>query len=138
MNRIAFIGLGNMGGGMAANQAKLGREVHAFDLSAAALERAVAAGCIAATSVRQAIEGADAVITMLPAGQQVRDVYGDQILAGAPKGALMLDCSTIDVETARAVAARATAAGHRFADAPVSGGTAAAEAGALAFMVGCD
>jgi 3-hydroxyisobutyrate dehydrogenase len=137
MNRIAVIGLGNMGGGMAANQAKVGREVRAYDLSAAALERAVGVGCIAATSVREAIEGADAVITMLPAGPQVRDVYCNQIFAGAPAGALLIDCSTIDVETARAVAALATAAGYRFADAPVSGGTAAAEAGTLAFMVGC-
>jgi len=138
MNRIAFIGLGNMGGGMAANQAKAGREVRVFDLSAAALERAVGADCIAAASVREAVEGADAVITMLPAGPQVRDVYGDPILSRAPKGALLIDCSTIDVETARAVAAQATAEGCRFADAPVSGGTAAAEAGTLAFMVGCD
>ena len=137
MNRIAFIGLGNMGAGMAANQAKAGRDVRAFDLSAAALERAVGAGCTAAASVREAVEGADAVITMLPAGPQVRDVYCNQIFAGAPAGALLIDCSTIDVETARAVAALATSAGYRFADAPVSGGTAAAEAGALAFMVGC-
>jgi 3-hydroxyisobutyrate dehydrogenase len=138
MNRIAFIGLGNMGGGMAANQAKAGREVRAFDLSAAALDRAVGAGCISAASVREAIKGAEAVITMLPAGPQVRDVYVNQIFASAAAGALLIDCSTIDVETARAVAASATAAGYRFADAPVSGGTAAAEAGALAFMVGCD
>src|SRR5882757_5652481 len=138
MTRIAFIGLGNMGGGMAANQAKAGHEVQAFDLSAAALERAVAAGCSAAGSAAAAAKDADAVITMLPAGQHVRSVYAAEILPNAKHGALLIDCSTIDVESARAVAAQATAAGFRFADAPVSGGQAGAEAGTLAFMVGCD
>jgi len=138
MNRIAFIGLGNMGGGMAANQARAGRAVRAFDLSAPALERAAAAGCVAAASVAEALEDADAVITMLPAGPQVSQVYATQILGAAPRSALLVDCSTIDVETAGAVAAQAKAAGYRFADAPVSGGTAAAAAGTLAFMVGCD
>ncbi|WP_374570202.1 3-hydroxyisobutyrate dehydrogenase [Phenylobacterium sp.] len=136
--KIAFIGLGNMGGGMAANQAKAGRAVAAFDLSSAALEKAKAAGCAPAASVAEAVAGADAVITMLPAGPHVRSVYGEQVLAHAPKSALLIDCSTIDVESARAVAAQAKGAGFRFADAPVSGGTAAAEAGTLAFMVGCD
>jgi 3-hydroxyisobutyrate dehydrogenase len=138
MTRIAFIGLGNMGGGMAANQAKAGHEVHAFDLSKAALEKAVGAGCAAAGSAAAAVKDADAVITMLPAGQHVRAVYADEILPNAKPGALLIDCSTIDVESARAVAALAKAAGFRFADAPVSGGTAAADAGTLAFMVGCD
>ena len=138
MTRIAFIGLGNMGGGMAANQARAGHEVVAFDLSAAALERAVAAGCRAAGSVIEAVAEAEVVITMLPAGPHVRDVYGAQILGHAPTTALLIDCSTIDVESARAVALLARSAGYRFADAPVSGGTAAAEAGTLAFMVGCD
>ncbi len=138
MTRVAFIGLGNMGGGMAANQARAGREVMAFDLSAAALEKSAAAGCLIAGSVSEAVASADAVITMLPAGPHVRQVYADQILANAPKTALLIDCSTIDVESARAVAAQARAAGFRFADAPVSGGTAAADAGTLAFMVGCD
>jgi 3-hydroxyisobutyrate dehydrogenase len=78
------------------------------------------------------------VITMLPAGPHVRSVYGEQILASAPKSALLIDCSTIDVESARAVAQQAAEAGFRFADAPVSGGIMAAEAGTLAFMVGCD
>jgi 3-hydroxyisobutyrate dehydrogenase len=136
--RIAFVGLGKMGGGMVANQAELGREVTAFDLSAAALERAVAAGCTAAGSVAEAVKAADAVITMLPAGPHVRQVYAEQILPNAPMSALLIDSSTIDVESARAVAAQAKAAGFRFADAPVSGGTAAADAGTLAFMVGCD
>src|SRR5258708_2341813 len=138
MTRIAFIGLGNMGGGMAANQAKAGHEVLAFDLSAAALERAVAAGCQAAGSAAAAVKDADAVITMLPAGQHVRAVYASEILPNAKAGALLIDCSTIDVESARAVAAQATEGGFRFADAPVSGGQAGAEAGTLAFMVGCD
>src|SRR3954447_14217342 len=137
MTRIAFIGLGNMGGGMAANQAKAGHEVLAFDLSATALERAVAAGCQAAGSAAAAVKDADAVITMLPAGQHVRAVYANEILPNAKPGALLIDCSTIDVESARAVAKDAAAQGLRFADAPVSGGAAGAEAGTLAFMVGC-
>ena len=138
MTRVAFIGLGNMGGGMAANQAKAGREVLAFDLSAAALDRAAASGCAKAGSVAEAVTSADAIVTMLPAGPHVRQVYAEHILPHAPKSAVLIDCSTIDVESARAVAAQAKAAGFRFADAPVSGGTAAADAGTLAFMVGCD
>jgi len=138
MTRVAFIGLGNMGGGMAANQAKAGREVMAFDLSAAALDKAAAAGCSKAGSVAEAVKSADAVVTMLPAGPHVRSVYAEQILPNAPKSTLLIDSSTIDVESARAVAAQAKAEGFRFADAPVSGGTAAADAGTLAFMVGCD
>jgi 3-hydroxyisobutyrate dehydrogenase len=91
-----------------------------------------------AGSVAEAVKAADAVIAMLPAGPHVRQVYAEQILPNAPRTALLVDCSTIDVDSARAVAAQAKAAGFRFADAPVSGGTAAAEAGTLAFMVGCD
>ncbi len=136
--RIAFIGLGNMGGGMAANQAKAGRQVAAFDLVAAALDRAQAAGCTQAGSVAEAVRDADAVVTMLPAGPHVRKVYAEEILPNAPKTALLIDCSTIDVDSARAVAELARDQGFRFADAPVSGGTAAADAGTLAFMVGCD
>ncbi|HJV40520.1 3-hydroxyisobutyrate dehydrogenase [Caulobacter sp.] len=138
MTRVAFIGLGNMGGGMASNQARGGHQVRAFDLSADALERAVAAGCQAAGSVAEAVVDAEVVITMLPAGPHVRAVYGEQVLKSAPKSALLIDCSTIDVETARDVARQAGEAGFRFADAPVSGGVMAAEAGSLAFMVGCD
>ena len=137
MTRIAFLGLGNMGGGMAANQARAGHEVRAFDLSAAALEKAVAAGCLASRSASEAVRDADAVITMLPAGHHVRAVYAGEIMPNAKPGALFIDCSTIDVESARAVAADVTRAGFRFADAPVSGGTTGAEAGTLAFMVGC-
>lgn len=136
--RIAFIGLGNMGGGMAANQAKGGRQVLAFDLSQAALDRAEAAGCAPVGGISEAVREADAVITMLPAGQHVRQVYADEVLPHASKSALLIDCSTIDVESARAVAEQARGQGFRFADAPVSGGTAAADAGTLAFMVGCD
>jgi 3-hydroxyisobutyrate dehydrogenase len=136
--RIAFIGLGNMGGGMAANQAKAGRDVMAFDLSAAALERAAEAGCRSAPSVAEAVQEVDAVVTMLPAGPHVRQVYADEVLPNARAGTLLIDCSTIDVESARAVAALAKDKGFAFADAPVSGGVAAAAAGSLAFMVGCD
>ena len=136
--KIAFIGLGNMGGGMAANQAKAGRTVTAFDLSTGALDRARAAGCTPATSVVEAVKDADVVITMLPAGPHVMKVYSEQVIGAAPTSALLVDCSTIDVDTARKVAALAQEAGYAFADAPVSGGTAAAEAGTLAFMVGCD
>ena len=104
MTRIAFIGLGNMGSGMAARQVVGGREVHAFDLSEAAVKKAVAAGAHAASSVAKAVEKADAVITMLPAGPHVRKVYDEHIVPHAPKTALLIDCSTIDVESARAVA----------------------------------
>lgn len=138
MTRVAFIGLGNMGGGMAANQAKAGHEVLAFDLSQAALARAEKAGCRPVASAADAVAEAEVVITMLPAGPQVRAVYADEILPNAARGALLIDCSTIDVESARAVARQAEKAGFLFADAPVSGGTAAAEAGSLAFMVGCE
>jgi len=138
MTKIAFIGLGNMGGGMAANQAKAGHEVRAFDLSEAALQRARENGCTPVNSVEEAVQGAEVVITMLPAGPHVLKVYAEQVLGTAPASALLLDCSTIDVDTARKVAGLAKDAGYAFADAPVSGGTMAADAGTLAFMVGCD
>lgn len=138
MTRVAFIGLGNMGGGMAANQARAGHQVRAFDLSADALARATTAGCEAAASVAEAVADAEVVITMLPAGPHVRTVYAEQVFKSAPTSALLIDCSTIDVETVRDVARQAGEAGFRFADAPVSGGVMAAEAGTLAFMVGCD
>jgi 3-hydroxyisobutyrate dehydrogenase len=138
MTRIAFVGLGNMGSGMAANQAKAEHRVAAFDLSREALERAATAGCHPTDSVAEAVRDAEVVITMLPTGAHVRSVYLDQVLPNVAKGAFLIDCSTIDVESARAVAAQAVAGGFRFADAPVSGGTAAADGGALAFMVGCE
>lgn len=138
MARIGFIGLGHMGGGMAANQAKAQHQVTAFDLSAEALTRAQANGCRPAGSVAEAVRDAEVVISMLPAGPQVRQVFEAEVLANAPKSALLIDCSTIDVDSARHVADQAAAAGFVFADAPVSGGIMAAEAGTLTFMVGCD
>ena len=133
---IGFIGVGNMGGGMAANLARAGHAVRAFDLSADAVTRAVKAGCTATSTPVEAVAGADAVITMLPAGRHVADVYKASVLGAAPSQAILIDCSTIDVATARAVAADAAAMGYGMVDAPVSGGTAAADAGTLTFMVG--
>ena len=138
MSTIAFIGLGNMGGGMAANLAKAGHTVRAFDLSEGAVNRAVKAGCVAAKSTLQAIKGAEVVVTMLPAGQHVRSVYlgVDGIIANVAAGTLLIDSSTIDIESARAVIETATAKQLNMVDAPVSGGVSAAAAGTLTFMVG--
>ena len=136
MARIAFIGLGNMGGGMAANLAKNGHDVRAFDLSAEALDKAKKAGCLPAPDANAAIDGAEAVITMLPAGKHVEAVYTESILSHADAGAILIDCSTIDVATARRIAEAASAHGLAAVDAPVSGGIAAANAGTLTFMVG--
>jgi 3-hydroxyisobutyrate dehydrogenase len=136
MARIGFIGLGNMGGGMAANLAKGGHDVRAFDLSADALARAKEAGCLPVDSAAASAEGADAVVTMLPAGTHVAQVYAESLFGAAPAGALLIDCSTIDVATAREVAEAANAKGLAAVDAPVSGGIAAAAAGTLTFMVG--
>src|ERR1700761_4794085 len=111
MSRIAFIGLGHMGGGMAANQAKAQNQVAAFDLSAEAMKRAEENGCRAATSAADAVKDAEIVITMLPAGQHVRAVYENEVLPNVAKGALLIDCSTIDVDSARHVAEKARAAG---------------------------
>lgn len=137
MSRIAFIGLGAMGSGMAANLAKAGHDVAAFDLSADAVARAAASGCRPAETAAEALAGAEAVVSMLPAGPDVRALYETVLVLHAPAGALLIDCSTIDIDSARAVAAQAAAAGFRAVDAPVSGGVAGAEAGTLAFMVGC-
>jgi 3-hydroxyisobutyrate dehydrogenase len=137
MTRVAFIGLGNMGSGMAVNQAKAGREVVAFDLNAEAVARAKEQGMSAAASASDAVKDADIIITMLPAGRHVSDVYLESILPNARKDTLLIDCSTIDVDTARTVARDASMQGFRAADAPVSGGTAAASGGTLTFMVGC-
>jgi 3-hydroxyisobutyrate dehydrogenase len=136
MATIGFIGLGNMGGGMAANLAKAGHDVRAFDLSAPAVDAAVAAGCTAVASSAAAAALADVIVTMLPAGGPVRSVYADAIIGSARAGTLLIDCSTIDVASARAVADLAQAAGLCAIDAPVSGGIAAAQAGTLTFMVG--
>ncbi|AOR75582.1 3-hydroxyisobutyrate dehydrogenase [Novosphingobium resinovorum] len=134
--KIAFIGLGNMGGGMAANLVKAGHEVHAFDLSADALAKAAENGCATYTAVPDAVKDAEAVVTMLPNGGIVKAVYTADVIGKAPAGALFLDCSTIDLATAREVAELATAAGYEMVDAPVSGGIAAANGGTLTFMVG--
>ena len=134
--KIAFIGLGNMGGGMAANLVKAGHDVAAFDLSEDALARARENGCATFTAVRDAVAGAEAVVTMLPNGAIVKSVYTSDVIGHAPAGALFLDCSTIDVATAREVAGLAEDAGYEMVDAPVSGGIAAANGGTLTFMVG--
>ena len=136
MARVAFIGLGNMGGGMAANLAKAGHEVRAFDLARPALDRAVEHGCTEVASAAEACKKADAVVTMLPAGKHVAQVFRESVLGAAPKSAILMDCSTIDVATAKSVEAEAQAAGYTMVDAPVSGGIAAAEGGTLTFMVG--
>lgn len=136
--KIGFIGLGNMGGPMAANLAKAGHAVTAFDMSSAALDKAASAGITKAATTTAAAAGAEIVVTMLPAGQHVRSVYlGDKgILAGAAAGTLFIDSSTIDVATAREVHAAAAERGVHFLDAPVSGGVGGAAAGTLTFMVG--
>jgi len=125
-----------MGGGMAANLAKAGHEVTAFDLVEDALARAEGHGCKRAASAAEAVKDAEAVVTMLPAGKHVRDVYESSVIGTAPKGAILIDCSTIDVATAREEIEKAQAQGYEMVDAPVSGGIAAAEAGTLTFMVG--
>jgi len=136
MATIAFIGLGNMGSGMAANLVKAGHDVRAFDLSQAAVAQAVEQGASAAGSATDAVSGADAVVTMLPAGKHVRAVYEGQVFPAAAPGTLFLDCSTIDVDSARHVGGAAVDKGFKFVDAPVSGGVAAATGGTLTFMVG--
>jgi len=136
--KIAFIGLGHMGGPMAANLVKAGHRVSGFDLAPEALEQARAAGIEVAESAPAAAAGADVVITMLPAGRHVLDAYQgrDGLLAAARPGSLFLECSTIAVEDARIAHDLAAAYGHRSLDAPVSGGVTGAENGTLTFMVG--
>jgi 3-hydroxyisobutyrate dehydrogenase len=138
MAQIGFIGLGNMGLPMAQNLIKAGHPVCGYDVSAAALDRFSAAGGIAVRSLDVASMGVDLVITMLPAREQVREVYLGQggVLASAAPGTLLVDCSTVDVETARAVAAAATVNELDMLDAPVSGGVAGAQAATLTFMIG--
>ena len=134
---IAFIGLGNMGSGMAANLVKAGHAVAAFDLSEGALGRAVSAGCTRALSTAEAVKGAAAVVTMLPAGKHVRSVYEREVFDAAADGdPILIDSSTIDVASARAVTAMAAERGLAMVDAPVSGGVGAANGGTLTFMVG--
>ena len=136
MAKIAFIGLGNMGGPMAANLAKAQHQVMAFDLSAGAVDAAVGKGAKKAASAADAVRGAEVVVTMLPAGKHVREVYEKDVLPNAARGTLLIDCSTIDVESARHVGALAQKAGLEMIDAPVSGGVGGATAGTLTFMVG--
>jgi 3-hydroxyisobutyrate dehydrogenase len=135
MTRIAVIGLGNMGGPMAANLVKAGHEVSGFDLSAEAIREAETAGIRVVPSAREATFDAEVIVTMLPAGKHVRAVWAE--LASVVKaGSLLIDSSTIDVESARAVHGMAGQAGLLSVDAPVSGGTGGAKAGTLTFMCG--
>lgn len=138
MTAIAFIGLGNMGGPMAANLVKAKHAVAAFDLSREAMERASEAGCAPVSSIAEAVKSADVVVTMLPAGKHVKAAYTneDGVFAHARKGALLIDSSTIDVESARYCISEAKKRGFDMLDAPVSGGVGGATAGTLTFMVG--
>lgn len=138
MPKIGFIGLGNMGGPMVANLIAAGHEVRAFDISADAVARATEAGAVAATSGADAAKGVGVVITMLPAGKHVRSVFleDDKVMDIVAPGSLLIDCSTIDVVTARAAIAEAEQRGLEMLDAPVSGGIGGAQAGTLTFMCG--
>jgi 3-hydroxyisobutyrate dehydrogenase len=135
MTKIAFIGLGNMGGPMAANLVKAGHTVSGFDLVSALLEAAVATGVQPASDIAQAVSGADVVVTMLPQGRHVLTAWTD-IIGAIPSGTLVIDCSTIDVDSARKAHDMAKAADCPSLDAPVSGGTSGAAAGTLTFMAG--
>ncbi len=135
MATVGFVGLGNMGAPMAANLVRAGHAVRGFDLSAGAMQQARDAGVQAAPDAAAAVRQASVVITMLPAGRHVLSAYPG-LLQAAPKGALFIDCSTIDVDSARQAHALAEQAGMPALDAPVSGGTGGAAAGTLTFMVG--
>ena len=137
MTSIAFIGLGNMGGPMAANLVKAGHKVTAFDLAAASRDQAKADGADVAESSVASVKGAEVVITMLPAGKHVLSVWQEVVPAMA-KGALIIDCSTIDVENAKQAHALAAKHGIGSIDAPVSGGTGGAKGATLTFMCGGD
>ena len=138
MASIGFIGLGNMGGPMARNLLKAGHAVKAFDPVPAALDAASKAGATTAKTAADAARGVEVAISMLPAAQHVRQVYTGEggVIGAVSPGTLLIDSSTIDVDTARAVAGAAKARGLSMLDAPVSGGTGGAEAGTLTFMVG--
>ncbi|CAN5526208.1 3-hydroxyisobutyrate dehydrogenase [soil metagenome] len=138
MTRIAFLGLGNMGGPMAANLVKAGHAVTGFDPVPAAREHAVDNGVAVVEDAASAVDGAEVVITMFPSGKHVIDAYSGGLLAAAAPGTLFIDSSTIDVEDARTARSLAVAAGHRGMDAPVSGGVGGATAGTLTFMVGAE
>jgi 3-hydroxyisobutyrate dehydrogenase len=135
MARIAFIGLGNMGGPMAANLVKAGHEVTGFDLASTVLKAAEESGVKPASHASQAVKGAEIILTMLPQGKHVLTAWAD-ILQSAEKGSLVIDCSTIDVESSRKAHELARGAGCLSLDAPVSGGTGGATAGTLTFMAG--
>ncbi|MEB2847419.1 3-hydroxyisobutyrate dehydrogenase [Rhizobiales bacterium RZME27] len=135
MKRIAFIGLGNMGGPMAANLVKAGHAVVGFDLSAASLKATADAGVDPAASLAEAVSDAEYVITMLPKGQHVVSVW-TELTALVAEGTLLIDCSTVDVDSARQAHGLARAMNCPSIDAPVSGGTTGATAGTLTFMVG--
>ena len=136
MATIGFIGLGNMGGPMARNLVKAGHQVTGFDLVPGHLVALTAAGGSVAETAAAAAAGRDVVVTMLPSGREVRAVYEGHVLGAVAAGTLLVDCSTIDVASARHVIAAAAARGLDMLDAPVSGGVAGAEAGTLTFMVG--
>jgi 3-hydroxyisobutyrate dehydrogenase len=138
MAKIGWVGLGNMGSPMVANLLKAGHQVTGFDIVPAARDKLAAVGGRVAGSANEAAAAAEFVVTMLPAGLEVRAVWLGEtgLIAHSPKGALLIDCSTIDVETSRHVGAAAQAAGFDMLDAPVSGGVGGAEAGTLTFMVG--
>ena len=135
---VGWIGLGNMGGPMAANMVKAGNDVRGFDLNPEAVTAASQAGIRPVTSIAEAVDGADVVFTMLPKGEHARAVYlGENgVLAHANTGTLLVDSSTIDMESAKILHDAALTAGFRFVDAPVSGGMSGAEAGTLTFMIG--
>src|SRR5277367_15138 len=135
MSKIAFIGLGNMGAPMAANLVKAGHSVAGFDLVDAAKTAAAASGVAIAASAAEAVASADTVVTMLPAGRHVLAAHAE-LLPAMPKGALVIDCSTIDVDSARRAHEAGAAAGVLTLDAPVSGGVGGATAGTLTFMCG--
>ena len=135
MTKVAFIGLGNMGGPMAANLVKAGHKVTAFDLVAASRDQAKSDGAAIAESGVSAVKGADVVITMLPAGKHVLGVW-NEVLPAMAKGALIIDCSTIDVESAKQAHVLAAKHGMASVDAPVSGGTGGAKGATLTFMCG--
>lgn len=138
MANIGFIGLGNMGGPMARNLIKAGHTLKVFDMAQAAVDGLVEAGATAASGAGDAATEVDAVVTMLPAGPEVHAVYlgAGGVVESAAKGTLLIDCTTADVETSRAVNATATEAGHDMIDGPVSGGVGGAESAGLTIMVG--
>lgn len=135
MTSIGFIGLGHMGGPMAANLVKAGHAVRGYDLVAELLDTAAAQGILPSHSLEDVVEGCDVVITMLPAGNHVISVW-NQLVAAVPAGTLLIDCSTVDIESARAAHNLAREHGCLSLDAPVSGGTSGAQAASLTFMAG--